>query len=67
MTSEEIIILPQDARSESGWLKEIAYQLALLNESKSIPAPMVPKAEELCWCGKNKGHVGRHTGIKEAS
>lgn len=37
MTSEEIKETPQEARSQAGWLKEIAYQLAQLNESKQQP------------------------------
>ena len=34
MTSDEIKETPQDGRTSSGWLKEIAYQLALLNDSR---------------------------------
>lgn len=32
MTSQEIKHTPEDARSVVGWLKEIAYQLAVSNE-----------------------------------
>lgn len=32
MTAEEIKNAPESSKTEAGWLKEIAYQLALLNE-----------------------------------
>lgn len=32
MTSQEIKSATEDHKSPTGWLKEIAYQLALLNE-----------------------------------
>lgn len=37
MTADEIKETPSDGRTESGWLKEIALQLALLNEVLSTP------------------------------
>jgi len=37
MTSEEIKQKPATDLSTNGWLKEIAYQLALSNEEKAIP------------------------------
>jgi len=33
MTAEEIKERPAEALTQSGWLREIAYQLAALNES----------------------------------
>jgi hypothetical protein len=42
MTSKELIATDQIALSMNGWLKEIAVQLALLNEKRpiEIPAPL---------------------------
>lgn len=68
MTAEEIREKSPENISSAGWLKEIAYQLALLNESMNQPEPVaIPDEPEpaMCWCGKKKGHVGRHAG-KEA-
>jgi hypothetical protein len=43
MTSDQIRdTLPTDLSGNS-WLKEIAFQLALLNERQSIPEPIVSR------------------------
>jgi hypothetical protein len=41
MTSEEIKAFPANDKSLSSWLKEVAYQLAVLNE-KTPPAKQQP-------------------------
>lgn len=43
MSAEEIKELDESSKTERGWLKEIALQLALLNESKPLPAIVVKK------------------------
>lgn len=46
MTSEEIKELSESGRTEVGWLKEIAYQLACLNErqqQESKPSVVVKR------------------------
>jgi hypothetical protein len=39
MTSEEIKVIQYASLSTNGWLKEIAMQLALLNEKKGPGRP----------------------------
>lgn len=63
MTAEEIKNASESSKTEAGWLKEIAYQLAVLNEKQSVPAAIAE--EELCYCGKKQGHVGRHKFVEE--
>jgi len=40
MTAEEIKERPAEALTQSGWLREIAYQLARLNETPE-PKPAI--------------------------
>jgi ubiquitin len=37
MTAREITETDESSKTEKGWLREIAYQLATLNESKPQP------------------------------
>jgi hypothetical protein len=39
--AEEILLVDEGYKTPAGWLKEIAYQLAVMNESRQ-PAPMPP-------------------------
>ena len=49
MKSEEIAAIQPEQRSQSFWLKEIAYQLAVWNESDpitvTVPLPTVQPSE----------------------
>lgn len=40
MTSIEIKETDESAKTEKGWLREVAYQLALLNESRTEKQPL---------------------------
>lgn len=37
MTADEIKETDESCKTEKGWFKEIAYQLATLNEAKPLP------------------------------
>lgn len=45
MTADEIKDTPAEGRDERGWLKEIAYQLARLNERKAYDQTFRTDAE----------------------
>ena len=45
MTSEEIKAALEDTKSEKGWIKEVAYQLAVLNETMAAGEPEPDEAE----------------------
>ena len=36
MTSKDILELSPESKSSLGWMKEIAYQLAVMNESNEV-------------------------------
>ena len=41
MTAAEIKEADESAKTEKGWLREVAYQLAVMNESKIEPKKVI--------------------------